>query len=182
MNTRYNFVKLFIPVFIFIQLPLLTASGNEILITKVGKADISSGKITTPVPSIRTNNNLNKRQQVIKFITDMDNKREHLRINAKEMSRPLILTTSQKDITLIDISRGGVGLRHNNTLKQGGILPVQITYGDRKLKTEIEIISATSSRAGAKFLTKDITIANEILYLSVMLEADNNMLLTKLSK
>jgi predicted membrane GTPase involved in stress response len=83
---------------------------------------------------------------------------------------------------LIDISRGGIAITHNNTLKTGEVIPVHIKYNDLDINTNVKIVSSNSSRAGAEFVGLNKDIANQLLYLSVLLEADNNMLATRFTK
>ena len=78
--------------------------------------------------------------------------------------------------SLLDISRGGVALKHNNALKAGDVIPVHIAYGDVDINADVKVVSATSSRAGAEFVNIDKALANQLLYLSILLVSKNNML------
>ena len=82
---------------------------------------------------------------------------------------------------LIDISRGGIAFKHNNSIKTGDIIPVHIKYGTLDIQADVKVVSANSTRAGAEFINLDKTIANQLLYLNIMLESDNHLLKTKLS-
>lgn len=80
---------------------------------------------------------------------------------------------------ILDISRGGIAVKHNNSLKVGDVIPVHLKYKDLDINANVKVVSASSTRAGAEFTNLDKAIANQLLYLNVMLEADNNILATR---
>ncbi len=114
-------------------------------------------------------------------LTTID-KRKYIRYNTIRLPKPVILKTTRSTEELIDISRGGVALKHNNTLFVGDIIPVQITYKDTKINTNIRIVFVNQTRAGAEFVEEDKTIENQLMYLNIQIEADNHMIATKLSQ
>ncbi len=71
---------------------------------------------------------------------------------------------------LIDISRGGIALTHDSSIKTGDIIPVLLTYGDIDINANVEVVTVSNSRAGAKFVNLDKSTANKLLYLSMLLE------------
>ncbi len=81
---------------------------------------------------------------------------------------------------IIDISRGGVALENNNSLKVGDVVPVHIKYKDTDVNAQVKVVTATKTRAGAEFINLDNTIANQLLFMNIMLEADNDMLVTRI--
>lgn len=114
-------------------------------------------------------------------IISSSERRMHIRFCSTTMQNPIMVKSDNPKFEgLIDISRGGIAINHNGTLKEGDIIPVHIHYRDINIDSEVEIVSVTETRAGAKFIPKDKDLANEILYLSILLEADNNMLVTRL--
>ena len=74
---------------------------------------------------------------------------------------------------IIDISRGGVSLKQDGSVKVGDIVPVDLTYGDLHIKANVEIVATTDVTAGGKFVDLDAATANKLLYLSIMLEEAN---------
>ena len=103
-----------------------------------------------------------------------------MRFNVKEITKPISMERTNNGVSqLIDISRGGIAVKHNNDLKVGDILPVHIQYKDLNINANVKVVSATSNRAGAEFTNLDKSVANQLLYLKIMLEADNEMLATK---
>ena len=72
--------------------------------------------------------------------------------------------------SLVDVSRGGVALRHNNSLKVGDIVPVHLSYGDLDINADVKVVSATTARAGAEFVNLDQATANKLLFLNILLE------------
>ena len=113
---------------------------------------------------------------------DAIDKRQFMRFNVAETSKPVLMEQTNNGISkLIDISRGGIAFKHNNSIKTGDIIPVHIKYGTLDIQADVKVVSANSTRAGAEFINLDKTIANQLLYLNIMLESDNHLLKTKLS-
>lgn len=108
-------------------------------------------------------------------------KRKHIRYNVSKLAKPIIFKSTDNVEDLIDISGGGIAVRHNNSLAAGDLIPVQLTYNGTKIETNIRIVSATQTRAGAEFVEEDNAVKNQLLYLNIQIEADNHMLATKLS-
>ncbi len=107
-------------------------------------------------------------------------KREYIRYYNKEMSAPVAIETfGTHDIKILDISRGGVGLQHNKTLHKGDIIPIKIKYKNITIPATVKVLTASNNRAGAVFINLDKPKANKLLYLSIVLEADNNKLITR---
>ena len=69
----------------------------------------------------------------------------------------------------------------SNSVKVGDVLPVHIAYKDLDINADVKIVSATTNRAGAEFINLNENIANQLLYLNVLLEADNNMIATRIN-
>jgi hypothetical protein len=75
---------------------------------------------------------------------------------------------------LLDVSRGGISVKHNNSIKVGDVLPVHIAYGGLDIKADVKVVSASTNRAGAQFVNLDPQTANQILYLNMILDDVNN--------
>ena len=97
-------------------------------------------------------------------------KRQTMRFNVGGNNIPLSLAPNEQVASVVDISRGGVAVTHNNTLNVGDVVPVQITYGDITIDTDIKVVSATKNRAGAEFVNIDEATANNILYMNILIE------------
>lgn len=109
-------------------------------------------------------------------------RRQYVRFKISEIASPVVMQNDNETFELIDISRGGVAIKTNNkNLKEGSIMPVNIKYKDANIKTNIKVLSMKDSRVNAKFINEDKSTEDKLLYLSVLLESDNNMLKTKLS-
>jgi hypothetical protein len=114
---------------------------------------------------------------------DSIDKRQYMRFNISDISKPVLMEKSNNGVDkLIDISRGGIAISHNNKVRTGDVLPVHIRYKDLDINTNVKVVSATTSRAGAEFVGLDKNVANQLLYLSVLLESDNNLLATRFSR
>ena len=120
------------------------------------------------------------RQQALSRLISTEDKRQHPRFNLQEMNTPVTLEQNSRIDKLLNISRGGIGFEHSNNVKTGDIIPVELTYKDIELIAEAKVVFSTDTQAGAEFINLDKPTANQILYLSIMLEADNDMLITRL--
>ena len=98
-----------------------------------------------------------------------------MRFNINDSNLPVAMEQQNNGVdSLIDVSRGGVALKHNNALKKGDIVPVHITYGDLDINADVKIITATDYRAGGQFVNLDQSTANKLLYLNILLEDHAN--------
>ena len=124
--------------------------------------------------------NINSEQ--IQQSPKIQDRRKYDRFYNKNLITPIKIKSQDKRIEeLIDLSRGGVAIKHNNSLSLGEIIPINISYGEMNIPTEIEIVSTTKSRAGAKYTFSDFEHNKQLLYLTILLEYDNHLLKTKLS-
>ena len=106
---------------------------------------------------------------------DNIDKRQYMRFNVADTKNPVALEKSSKIDGLLDVSRGGIAVSHHNDLKVGDVVPVHLTYGDLDIKTNVKIVTATTSRAGAMFVDLDQATANKLLYLNILLEYSMNL-------
>ena len=109
----------------------------------------------------------------MEYNIDAIDKRLQMRFDV-ENSDALVLEDNDEIKSVIDISRGGMSVAHDDTLKVGDIVPVHIKYGDIEINADVEIVSATKHRAGAKFINLDDATANQLLYMSLMLEQNHD--------
>ena len=96
-------------------------------------------------------------------------KRQYMRFYV-DGNIPVQLESTDKISSILDISRGGIAVSHNNNLKVGEIVPVHITYGDIDINANVKIVTASDVRAGAEFVNLDSATANKILYVNLLLE------------
>ncbi|MBR1461424.1 leukotoxin LktA family filamentous adhesin, partial [bacterium] len=116
-------------------------------------------------------------RKIVDNAVEAIDKRQYMRFRVSDNSNPVLLEKQDNGVSgLLDISRGGIAVKHNNTLKAGDVVPVHLAYGDLDINADVKIVSATSSRAGAEFVNIDKALANQLLYLSILLESQNNML------
>ena len=74
-------------------------------------------------------------------------------------------------VSLENISRGGLLVVHDGTMKEKEKFFVDITYGDINVTTEVEVTRlAAGNKAGLKFINLDKATANKILYMNMALE------------
>ncbi len=100
-----------------------------------------------------------------------------MRFNVTDSRTPVALERNQNINGLIDVSRGGIAVKHDNTLNVGDVVPVHITYGDLDIKANVKVVTASTTRAGAMFVNLDEATANKLLYLNILLEDSMNIAL-----
>ena len=98
-----------------------------------------------------------------------------MRYQVSSNKNPISLEQSNGVERLLDVSKGGVSVVHNNELKVGDIIPVHMNYGGLDIKANAKVVSATSHRAGAQFVNLDTATANQILYLNMILDEVNRI-------
>jgi hypothetical protein len=99
-----------------------------------------------------------------------------MRFNVSDSARPVMLENNNNGIDgLIDISRGGIAVRHDNSLQVGDVIPVHLTYGDLDINAEVKVVTSSTNRAGAMFVNLDQATANKLLYLNILLEDANQI-------
>ena len=119
-------------------------------------------------------------RKAVDNLIDTTDKRQYMRFNVNEITTPVYMEKQDGINSLIDISRGGIALEHNNSLKAGDIIPVHLKYKDTDVQAEVRIVDTNGTRAGAEFINLDETLANQLLYMNIMLEADNDLLVTRI--
>ena len=97
-------------------------------------------------------------------------KRLQMRFNVADSDVPLVLEQNDNITSVIDISRGGMSVTHDDTLNVGDVVPVHITYGDVEIDADVKIVSASKTKAGAQFVNLDDATANKLLYMNLLLE------------
>ena len=101
-------------------------------------------------------------------------KRQYMRFDIDGNPNPVVFESEPTVDGILNISRGGVQLSHNKSLKVGDIVPVHIKYGDIEIKTEVKIVSASDVTAGGEFINLDLATANQLLYLSLLMDGKSN--------
>ena len=99
-----------------------------------------------------------------------DDKRQYMRFNVAGNQNNVELQANNQIDSIIDISRGGMAVKHHKQLKVGDVVPVQISYGDLDINANIKVVTATDVRAGATFVNLDKATANKLLYMNILLE------------
>ena len=106
---------------------------------------------------------------------DTIDKRQYVRYTVSSNKNPISLERNDSVDTLLDVSRGGVAVRHDHNLKVGDIIPIHMKYGSLDIKANAKVVSATNSRAGAEFVNLDQATANQLLYLNMVLDEVNKI-------
>ena len=98
-----------------------------------------------------------------------------MRFDADTAPTPIELHDNAQISDLIDISRGGIAVRHANNLRVGDVVPVQISCGDLNIDANVKVVTASQNRAGAEFINLDRATANKLLYVNILLEEANGV-------
>ena len=102
-----------------------------------------------------------------------------MRFDTRYTENPVELVGSSSGVSnVLDISRGGVSLAHDNSLKVGDVVPVHIKYGDIDINTDVKVVSANDMRAGAEFINLDAATKNKLLFLSLILDGEQQQMAT----
>lgn len=109
-------------------------------------------------------------------------KRNYIRYGIKDLKKPVVIDKTGTDIqSLINISRGGVAIKTKTPTSIGQIIPIKLVYEDIAINTVAQVVFTQGNIAGAQFINSDKQTENNLLYLSIRLDADNGHLVTKLS-
>lgn len=101
------------------------------------------------------------------YISVID-KRQYIRFDIRNNQNPVVFESTPEVDGILNISRGGVQLAHNNSLKVGDVVPVHVKYGDVEIDANVKIVTASDIQAGGEFVDLDLATANKLLYLSLL--------------
>ena len=104
-------------------------------------------------------------------------KRRYMRFSTNQ--EPVTLEVNEKASAIVDISRGGMALAHNKQLKVGDVIPVTFDYGDMRVSTNVKVVSASDRRAGTQFVDLNESVANQLLYMSMLMEQNQKSISMK---
>ena len=102
-------------------------------------------------------------------------KRQYIRFDIEGNPNPIVFESVPEVGGILNVSRGGVLLSHDKTLKVGDIVPVHLKYGDVEIEANVKIVSANDKTAGGEFVDLDLATANKLLYLSLLMDNKGNI-------
>ncbi len=110
--------------------------------------------------------------------TYLPNKREFIRFAVFDDEG--IVQVADKDsaktsriISVKDISRGGLLVLHDGSLKLNEKLSINLSYNDISTNVDVEVVRLNAnSQAGLKFINMDKATANKILHMNMSLQAN----------
>lgn len=111
----------------------------------------------------------------------LDEKREYTRYNNATLTRKITATTPDYINNILDLSRGGIGFKICNKempINVGDTISLIITYKDVSIPLEIKVIAITPNRICSQYINLSEEQKNKLLYLTIMIEADNKTLTT----
>ena len=74
---------------------------------------------------------------------------------------------NKRIISIENISRGGLAVVHDGSLKKGERFVIDLDYHNIKASPEVEVVRVSNDRAGLKFINMDNATANKILYMNM---------------
>ena len=80
---------------------------------------------------------------------------------------------NKRIISIENISRGGLAVVHDGSLKKGERFVIDLDYHNIKASPEVEVVRVSNDRAGLKFINMDNATANKILYINLFAAQDN---------
>ena len=146
----------------------------DLRIFQDGPTDIPTDDPTDPVSEDDSLKQLYN-NRIADYNLDTMDKRQYVRYSVANNKNPISLEKTTGVDALLDVSRGGVSVRHENNLKVGDVIPVHMKYGSLDIRANAKVVSATTSRAGAQFVNLDQATANQLLYMNMMLDEANRV-------
>lgn len=110
--------------------------------------------------------------------TYLPNKREFIRFAVLEDDGMVQVSDKEtaktsRIISVKDISRGGLLVVHDGSLKLNEKLSINLSYNDISTNVEVEVVRLNAnSQAGLKFINMDKATANKILHMNMSLQAN----------
>ena len=106
-------------------------------------------------------------------------KRDSIRFTVKQGDGYVNISDKKKKkektpriIAIENISRGGLAVVHDGSLRKGERFVIDIDYHNIKASPEVEVVRVVNDKAGLKFINLDKATANKILYMNMFM-ADN---------
>lgn len=115
-------------------------------------------------------------------------KRDSIRFTVKQGDGYVNISDKKKKkektpriIAIENISRGGLAVVHDGSLRKGERFVIDIDYHNIKASPEVEVVRVVNDKAGLKFINLDKATANKILYMNMFM-ADNEETLPQMSQ
>ena len=80
-----------------------------------------------------------------------------------------------KVLAVHNISRGGLFVTHDGTLKLNDKFSINLKYYDIDVDVEVKVVRLHSDKAALEFINMDDATANKILYLNMSAEAEEDI-------
>lgn len=100
-------------------------------------------------------------------------KRNAIRFNIAQKDGYVLVSDKKKNkekspiISIIDISKTGLAVEHDGTLKVGDRMVLDLNIHNIKASPEVEVVRVSGTNAGMKFINLDKATANKILYMNM---------------
>ncbi len=167
------------------DIPLIIGKDQYDIDTK----DLSIEDLNTNISSDNKNLNDSNTNEIIDknleqehFPIISDEKREYTRYNNATLTRKIAITAPDYINNILDLSRGGIGFGICNNkeipINVGDTISLIITYKDVSIPLEIKVIDITTNRICSQYINLSEEQKNKLLYITIMIEADNKTLTT----
>ena len=94
----------------------------------------------------------------------------------------IIPDSDSKVLAVHDISRGGLLVTHDGSLKLNEKFLINLKYYEIDVDVEVKVVRLHSDKAGLEFVNMDEATANKILYLNMSVDADSDINVKKSEK
>ena len=84
-----------------------------------------------------------------------------------------VKVANKRIISILDISKGGLAVEHDGTLKKGEEFMINLSYHNITASPEVKVVRVNGNKAGLQFINMDNATANKILYINLFAAQDN---------
>ena len=99
-------------------------------------------------------------------------KRQNIRFSLGKDDKEVQIA-NRRIISIIDISKGGLAVEHDGSLKKGEEFVINLTYHDVTASPEVRVVRVNGNKAGLQFINLDNATANKILYINLSAAKEN---------
>ena len=99
-------------------------------------------------------------------------KRQNIRFSLAKDDEE-VKVANKRIISILDISKGGLAVEHDGTLKKGEEFMINLSYHNITATPEVRVVRVSGNKAGLQFINMDNATANKILYINLFAAQDN---------
>ncbi len=99
-------------------------------------------------------------------------KRQNIRFSLGKDDKEVQIS-NRRIISIIDISKGGLAVEHDGSLKKGEEFVINLSYHNVTASPEVRVVRVSGNKAGLQFINLDNATANKILYINLSASQEN---------